>query len=403
MTDENKTNGKVEDLEQRIERVVRPGRKRSKSGAKSGLRPWLAAVLLLVGLGVGLFVGRTYLAPGTAQSTAAVQESRASGEEEKTKYTCGMHPQIVQDEPGFCPICGMKLTPMKQEKKKKKKIVTGEAACKGKKILWYQAPMDPTYRSPEPGKSPMGMDLVPACEGEGEESAEGISVDSRIRQNMGIRLAEVKELPLVKTIRTVGHVDYDERRLAIINTKIDGWVEKLNVDFTGQWVKKGQVLLSIYSPKLIATQQELLIAARQHRAAPSRRTETMLEAARQRLRYWDIPDAQISRIEQGGKIQRRLSIRSPISGVVVKKNVLEGQHVMPGTTLFEVADLRRVWVLAHVYEMDAPFVKVGQRATIELPYAPDAGPVEGTVEYVYPWLNEKSRDLRVRLAFENPG
>ena len=391
-----------EDLEERIEKMVTPGRKPAGGSGSHRLPLWFVLVLLSAVLGAGIVLGATLLAP-KAPAGGAVSEAGGDAGQEKTKYTCGMHAQIVQDEPGFCPICGMKLTPMKSEKKKtRKKIVTGEAACRGKKILYYQAPMDPKYRSPKPGKSPMGMDLIPACESEEEESAEGISIDPRIRQNMGVRLAEVRMIPLEKTIRTVGHVDYDERRITVINTKIEGWVERLEIDFTGQKVRRGQLLLSLYSPKLIATQQELLIAARQHRAAPSRRTETMLEAARQRLRYWDIPAAQIERIEKEGKIQRRLNIRSPISGIVVEKSVFEGQHVKPGDALFKVADLGRVWVLAHVYEMDAPFVKEGQHATIDLPYAPDAGPLEGRVEYIYPWLNEKSRDLRVRLVFDNP-
>jgi len=395
-----KTAAAADDLERRIEQVVHPAGppQTGNGGGRRRLPLWLGLLLLVAGLSGGILLGRSLFA-SHEHAAATVR----AAEEPKVKYTCGMHPQIVQDEPGFCPICSMKLTPMKPEKKTRKKIVTGEAACRDKKILYWQAPMDPKYRSPQPGKSPMGMDLVPACESDEEESTEGISIDPRIRQNMGIRLATATRVDLTRTIRTVGHVDYDERRLAVINTKIDGWVEKLSVDYTGQRVKKGQVLLALYSPRLIATQEELLIAARQHRAAPSRRTETMLRAARQRLAYWDIPAAQIERIEKEGRIQRRLTIRSPISGVVVEKSVFAGQHVTSGSVLFKVADLSRVWVLAHIYEMDAPFVREGQQVTVELPYDPAAGHITGRVDYIYPWLNEKSRELEVRLVFDNPG
>jgi Cu(I)/Ag(I) efflux system membrane fusion protein/cobalt-zinc-cadmium efflux system membrane fusion protein len=351
---------------------------------------WIG-LALVAALTAGVMLGAA-MSPGGSDPIA----------QEKAQYTCGMHPEIVQDEPGYCPICGMKLTPAKAGKRGKKKIITGVASCRGKEILYYQAPMDPNYRSPSPGKSPMGMDLVPACESDEEETAGGISVDPRIRQNMGIRTEAVKKGPLVKHIRTVAHVDYDERRLAIINTKIDGWVEKLYVDYTGQRVKKGQRLLSLYSPKLVSTQEELLLALRQYRVDQNARNSILVQAAERRLRYWDISPRQIEHIKQSGKVQKNLAIYSLIDGVVVHKNIVEGKFVKAGMDLFRIADLSRVWMYAHIYEMDAPFVKEGQPVEVELSYGPTVKIPAGKVDYIFPWLDRKTRDIKARLVFDNP-
>ncbi len=388
------------DLQSEVnEALAPPESKRAPSGRKRMSPAALIAVAVVaMAAGFALYGPVTSLLGIGPGATGAAGQGSA---EQTQKYTCGMHPQIVQDEPGFCPICEMKLTPVKPEKKGKKKIVTGEAACQGRKILHYQAPMDPNYRSPEPGKSPMGMDLVPACESDEVEAEGGISIDPRIRQNMGIRTTPVVEGPLVKKIRTYGHVDYDERRMAIINTKIEGWVERLYVDFTGQRVRRGQPLLAIYSPKLIATQQELLLAYRQYKATGARRDKVLLQAAEKRLGYWDINEKQIEKIETSGEIMRRLTVYAPMSGVVVHKNVVEGMHVEAGMDLFKVADLSRVWVYVHLYEMDVPFVEVGQKVIVDLPYAPGTE-VEGRVDYIFPWLDQKTRDVKARLVFNNP-
>lgn len=379
------------ELEARVEATLDPPAER---GPARGRWVWIAAMV------VALVIGVVLHDPVTSLLGVGAGAGGQGPAESTQKYTCGMHPEIVQDEPGFCPICEMKLTPVKPEKKGKKKIVTGQAACKDREILYYQAPMDPNYRSPEPGKSPMGMDLVPACEGDELEAEGGISIDPRIRQNMGIQTTAVTKGPLIKEIRTYGHVDYDERRLAIINTKIEGWVERLYVDFTGQRVRRGQPLLAIYSPKLISTQQELLLAHRQVQATGSRRDRVLLQAAEKRLAYWDVSQKQIDQIEKSGEIMRRLTIYAPMSGVVVHKNVVEGMHVESGSDLFKVADLSRVWIYAHLYEMDVPFVKVGQKVVVHLPYTPGSE-VEGRVDYIFPWLDKKTRDVKARLVFNN--
>ncbi|NOZ00738.1 MAG: efflux RND transporter periplasmic adaptor subunit [Deltaproteobacteria bacterium] len=402
----NDVTGDAERLEEVLVNALAP-----EKGARAAGMVWLVLLLaaaIAIGMFLkdpiyGLFKGKSEAAktqttegaaePGNAQETQA--------EPEKKKYTCGMHPQIVQDEPGFCPVCGMKLTPVKPQRKKRKKRLKGEAACKGRTILFYQAPMDPNFTSPAPGKSPMGMDLVPVCEGDELEAEGGISIDPRIRQNMGVRTKTAKKGPVMQHIRVVGHVDFDERRLAILNTKIDGWVEKLYVDSTGQWVKKGQRLASLYSPSLVSTQEELLLAYRRYRQSKSGRDETLWKAARERLKFWDISLRQIKRIERTGKAQRTLTVYAPFNGVVVDKRVVEGQYVKAGAVMFNIADLSKVWVYIHVYEMDVPFVKVGQKVDMVLPYDPGAKVPSGIVDYVYPWLDKKARDVKARVVFDN--
>lgn len=329
--------GESEGIEDRLARALAP-----EKGARAAGMVW-TVVLLAAAVAAGVFLKDPIygLFAGGAKKPDVVKGGAAQEAEAEptTKYTCGMHPQIVQDEPGFCPVCGMKLTPVKPEKKKKR--VKGEAACKGREILFYQAPMDPKFTSPSPGKSPMGMDLVPVCESDELEAEGGISIDPRIRQNMGVRTKAAKKGPVMRHIRVVGHVDYDERRQAILNAKIDGWIEKLYVDTTGQLVKKGRPLLRLYSPALVSTQEELLLAYRRYRQSKSSRDETLWKAARERLGFWDISPGQIRRIERTGKARRTLTVYAPQNGVVVSKKVVEGQYVKAGAALFEIADLTR--------------------------------------------------------------
>lgn len=361
---------------------------------------WVWRIVGLLLLAAGLVLGVSWAWPACDAGSPAVAPPTESAVE-ATQYTCGMHPEIVQDEPGSCPVCGMKLTPTKPEATKRKKRVTGEQACKGREILMYQAPMDPNYTSPSPGKSPMGMDLVPVCESDQLEAKGSISIDSRVRQNMGIRTDTAVLAPLTKTIRTLGHVDFDERRVMVITTKIDGWVREMHVDFTGETVKEGDPLFSIDSPQLVSTQQELLSARRAFERTGSQADRVTLEATRQRLRYWDISPGQIEHIEMSGEVAQTLTIESPGAGVVVHKNALEGKFVRSDTELFRIADLSQVWVFAHFYEMDSPFVAVGAAATVHVPYD-GRPPIEGTIEYVFPWLDAKTREVKARIALANP-
>jgi RND family efflux transporter MFP subunit len=279
---------------------------------------------------------------------------------------------------------------------------------KEKKILYWRAPMDPTYISDEPGKSPMGMDLIPVYEGKEETMEPGtVRIDPVTVQNIGVKTEIVRRMVLKKTIRTVGRVDYDEKRLYHINTKIGGWVEKLYIDFTGQEVKEGGLLLEIYSPELVSTQEEYLLvykAAKETSASPfedvSKGMESLVRATRERLRYWDISDDQIRRLEETGKTTKTMRIHSPSGGIVVKKHVKEGMYVKPGMNLYTIGDISRIWVYADIYEYELGWIKTGQEAEITLLAYP--GKVfNGRVSFIYPFMEPKTRTVKVRLEFDN--
>lgn len=280
----------------------------------------------------------------------------------------------------------------------------------GKKIKYWAAPMDPTYIRNEPGKSPMGMDMVPVYEEEGDkkEPASTIRIDPVTIQNMGIRIRRVKRKPLVKYIRTFGNITYDERRIYAVNTKFNGWIEKLYVDFIGEKVKKGQPLFDIYSPELVTAQEEYLLSL-QHNASlkespyPRIRegAQRLLKASRTRLRYWDLTEKQINKVENNGIVEKTLTIYSPANGVIIKKIAFQGHHVMAGEHLYEIADLSKVWVDVEVYEYELPWIKKGMSAEMELSYI--SGKIfTGKVLYVYPFLTAKTRTARLRLEFPNP-
>ena len=280
----------------------------------------------------------------------------------------------------------------------------------GKKIKYWAAPMDPTYIRNEPGKSPMGMDLVPVYEEEGgeKEPASTIRIDPVTIQNMGVRMGRVKRKPLVKHIRAFGNITYDERRIYAVNTKFNGWIEKLYVNFIGETVKKGQPLFDIYSPELVTAQEEYLLSL-QHNASlkespyPRIRegAQRLLKASRTRLRYWDLSEKQIKKIENTGNVQKTITIYSPAGGVVIKKIAFQGHHVKAGEHQYEIADLSKVWVDVEIYEYELPWIKKGMLAKMELSYIP--GKIfTGKVLYVYPFLTAKTRTAKLRLEFPNP-
>lgn len=398
-----------------------------KRSNKSYLSAILGITLVFALLGLGL------VGCGGDETKEEAQTSEA-----KQLWTCGMHPQVIQDKPGNCPICGMKLTPLKtsaaaaqaaeqphqeshgemaqgessehasmEHQAQTKKATDGK---KGKKILYWRAPMDPTYISDKPGKSPMGMDLIPVYEG--EENLSGgstITIDPVVVQNIGVRTADVEVKRLRREIRTVGHVDYNEENLYRVNIKFSGWVERLYVDETGQEVRKGQPMLEIYAPDLVATQEEYLLAyknAQKLKASdiPEVRKsgEELLAAARQRLLYWDITEEQIRRLEESGEVVKRMTLYAPANGIVIHKNVENGTFVKPGMDLYRLADLSTVWVYAHLYEYEVPWVRVGDEVELESPYIPGII-YKGRVDYIYPYLDKKTRDVKVRILVPNPG
>ncbi len=280
----------------------------------------------------------------------------------------------------------------------------------GKKVKYWVAPMDPTYIRNEPGKSPMGMDLVPVYEEEGgeKEPASAIRIDPVTMQNMGVRLAKVMRKPVAKDIRTYGNITYDETGIYTVNTKFSGWIEKLYVNFVGDKVRKGQPLFDIYSPELLSAQEEYLLALQQCTSLSTspypdirQGAQRLLEASRTRLRYWDLTNEQISEIEQAGKTQKTVTIYSPATGVVIKKLAFEGHYVKAGEHQYEIADLSKVWVDVDIYEYELPWVHQGMPAEMELAYIPGRR-FYGKVLYIYPYLSAKTRTATLRLEFTNP-
>lgn len=227
------------------------------------------------------------------------------------------------------------------------------------------------------------------------------------QQLIGVKTGVVHEMILDKTIRAVGVVDYDEKRLYTIAPKVGGWIENLYVDFTGRYVKKGEPLLTIYSPEMVSTQEEYLAALRSRQElAKSPYPEvaasgnTLAAAARQRLKLWDIGDNQIKAIEKSGKPLHALTLHSPYSGFVLERIAYKGMNVTPGMTLFKLADLSVVWLNVDVYESDLPFIRLGQEAKLGLSYFPDAT-FTGKVIYIYPSLDPRTRTARVRIELAN--
>ncbi len=277
-----------------------------------------------------------------------------------------------------------------------------------RRIKYWVSPMDPGYVRDKPGKAPCGMDLVPVYEDEATEAGGTITVSPETLQTLGVRTAQVEVQPLTRTIRALSRVTFDERALSQVSTKINGWVEKLNVKVTGEGVRRGQVLVQLYSPELVATQREYLLAWQhwqqvQHSPIADVRegARRLLDASRQRLLFWDIPASQIEALAASGAISRTLPLLSPVTGIVIKREVTEGQYVSAGQTILQVVDLSRVWVEADVYEYELPWLKVGQPAQLTLPYLP--GQVfTGRVEYIYPYLQNVTRTARLRLSFTNP-
>jgi len=312
----------------------------------------------------------------------------------KTLYTCGMHPQVIQDHPGNCPICGMKLAPIRK---------SGGAAASGeKRIKYYKSTMNPGETSQQSGKDSMGMEMVPVYEnGGGAENLSTITIDPVTIQNMGVRTSEVIRGPLRRTIRTVANVDYDETTLVDVTTKFKGWIEKLYVNATGQLANPGDPLFEIYSPELYSAQVEYLLALGQS-STNDPGAASLRESAAAKLRFFDISAAQIAELEKTRVPKKTLVINAPAAGFVTEKMIVEGQMVDAGMKLYRLADLGIVWVYAQVYEQDLPYIQLGQEATMSLAYLPDRR-FRGRVTYIYPTVDEKTRTARVRLEFHNPG
>jgi len=284
------------------------------------------------------------------------QTSTLTGEtQSKQQYTCGMHPEIITNEPGYCPICGMKLTPKK----------------------------------------------------DGSGSAEGsIVIDPTTVQNMGLRTIRATNRSISRSILAFGKIQYSEPLIQTINVKIAGWVEKLYVDYEGAIIKKGQPLLKLYSPELVAAQREYLVALENSRRfsavnlSANSASDRLLDASVMRLQNWDISLDQIQNLTVTGELTKAMVIRSPFDGVVISKKAVTGDYLKAGAEAFRIADISEVWAVAHIYEQDIPFINMGQKAKVKLPYLP--GQIfKAEVSYISPYL-DKNRQVEIRLDMLNP-
>lgn len=340
------------------------------------------------------------------------ERAMPAGEGEGELWTCGMHPQVILDQPGTCPICGMNLVPVRGDGNGGDAGMSSSPQTDGeRKIKYWRAPMDPTFISDKPGKSPMGMDLIPVYEGEEQLAPGSIRIDPVFVQNMGVQSEVVQRTDIPFTVRAVGTFAYDDGQITWINTKYEGWIENVYVNYVGEPVTKGQKLFEIYSPQLVTTQKEYLQALEYAERMEesdypdiARRARALLVSARERLRYWDITEEQLGDLESGGTPKRTLAVVSPVDGLIVEKmnQALEGMYVKPGMNLYQIVDLSTIWVEVEIFENQVPWLKVGSHAMVELPYEPGRK-LSGRVRYVYPFFNEKTRTMKVSIELPNPG
>ncbi|MCF7689550.1 MAG: efflux RND transporter periplasmic adaptor subunit [Cephaloticoccus sp.] len=303
-------------------------------------------------------------------------------------YTCGMHPQIIKEEPGDCPICGMKLTPIRSN--------SGGKASGAPKIKYYQSSMIPGEVSPKPGKDSMGMDLVPVY-AEANSDAAAIHIDPVTIQRMNLKTGLVTRGPVIREFRTVGSVVYDETGLRDITTKYEGWIEKLYVNTTWATVRAGDPLFEIYSPDLYNAGLNYVVALRSEGTTGGSITRSALT----RLQLFDVPAAIIAQLQSTLEVPRTFVFRAPSNGVVIEKMALAGQMMKPGERIFRLADLSQVWIEAQIYEQDLPFVQVGQDATVHVSYGSEKI-IQGQVDLLLPQVEDQTRTTTARIVLPNP-
>lgn len=276
--------------------------------------------------------------------------------------------------------------------------------------LFYRNPMNPAITSPVPAKDEMGMDYIPVYaddEKNDKEPTGTVTIDPVVEQNIGVRTTIARKEVLHKEIRTVGRVTYDEELLYRIHPKVEGWIEELYVKKTGEKIREDEILLSIYSPQLVASQQEYLIAMKNYevlRDSPiediRKGAEELVASARRRLEYLDVPTHQMQELTENHVVKKSLHIHSPYAGIVLEINIREGDNVTPKTRMYTVADLSRVWAYVDVYEFELPWIEENDSAEMTLAAIPERT-FSGKVDYIYPYMEKETRTVRVRLEFDN--
>ena len=340
---------------------------------------------IIIGLGAGWLIFNNHT------STTSTK----SGERKILFYRSPMNPTVTSKVP-MKDQMGMDYVP----------VYADEASSGGeRKIAYYRSPMNPSETSPVPKKDGMGMDYVPVYAD--QVGSNQIHIDPATQQNIGVTTVVAKKMKLSRTIRTTANIAYDETKLYTVSTKIMGYIEKLYVDYTGQLVRKGQPLLSIYSPDLVSTQEEYLQAIKYRNQISANGStiskqgaEQLVESAKRRLLYWDISENEIQALEKRGTPEKTMTIYSPANGIVTDKMVINGQNIMPGMALYKIADLTTVWGLAQIYQYELPWIKLGDKVDLQLSYMPGKS-FQGRITYIYPYLDTDSKTVQVRIEIHN--
>jgi Cu(I)/Ag(I) efflux system membrane fusion protein len=366
----------------------------------------LTVVALVIGAG-GYWLGlrNAGMTPQIATVAASPETASAAapqaGSERKIRYY-----KDPMGKPDYSPVpkkdsMGMDYIPVYEGEDEAGKPASASAAAAPArtgpgKVLYYRNPMGLPDTSPVPKKDSMGMDYIPVYQGDEPDVAGAVKINPAKVQQLGVQIAPAEQRRLSRTIRAVGTVQADERRLFIVNTKFEGWIEKLYVNATGQTVRRGEPLMEIYAPELVVAEREYRLALQSQRSLGQ-----LAEASLQRLRNWDIPNDQVKRLQRSGTIPRTLTLRAPADGIVLEKIAVEGMRFMPGEPLYRIADLSSVWLIADVFEQDLGIVRERQDAKITVNAYPDTT-FSGKVAFVYPTVTQETRTGKVRIVVPNP-
>ncbi len=343
-------------------------------------------VSIIIGLGAGWLLFR---------SSSSSTSSGKPGERKILYYRSPMNPTVTSKVP-MKDAMGMDYVP----------VYADDGGSGGeRKIAYYRSPMNPQETSPVPKKDEMGMDYVPVYAD--QVSSNQIHIDPATQQNIGVTTETAEKRKLSRNIRTTANITYDEIKLYTVSTKIMGYIEKLYVDYTGQYVRKGQPLLSIYSPDLVSTQEEYLQAIKYRNqisgngsTISKQGAEQLVQSAKRRLLYWDISENEIKALEKRGTPEKTMTIYSPADGIVTDKMVINGQNIMPGMALYKIADLSTVWGLAQIYQYELPWIKLGDKVDLQLSYIPGKT-FQGRITYIYPYLDTDAKTVQVRIEIHN--
>lgn len=356
----------------------------------------MVAAIVVAALGAIVAVTAHGAGSGANDMAASATPDRAG---RKQLWHCGMHPQVIQDHPGDCPICHMALTPIGNGS------ATANKSAERKILYWWDPMLGPSSIADHPGKSAMGMEMVPVYSDSGGPD---VQIDPAVVQNMGVRTAQVTRGELVKTVRTIGLLSLPETGLHDVSLKVGGWIDKLYADQEGMYVNRGQPLFEIYSPDLQVAEQELISAVKSQNAqdagpSPALRQESqnMIDSAKRKLRLWDVDERDIEAIARADQPPRDVAFRSPATGHIEEKMVVQGSSIQPGMKLLQIADHTKIWLDAEVYEDQLPYVRMGANVLATVDGIPGKT-FAGTITFVYPHLDHISRTLKVRATLDNP-